>query len=318
MGRIPVNIADHVGDTPMVQLTRLLPEGAGAQLFAKLEMFNPGGSVKDRIGVAMIEAAEARGPDRAGPDHDRRGDERQHRHRARVRLRRQGLRPDPHAAAGHEPRARGPAAALRRPGPHHRVARRHERGGRGRAGARARRRLLAARPVLQPGQPRGALPRHRPGDLGGDGGARRLPRRRRRHRRHADRRRPLPEGAQPALPRSSPSSRPRRRSCPAARPGPHKIQGIGAGFVPPVLDRTLVDEIIAVDDEDALETARLRRAARGRAGRHLLRRRAVGGARGRAPRRRAAADRGRAARLAASATSRRRSSPPRRRAAGRA
>ena len=41
------------------------------------------------------------------------------------------------------------------------------------------------------------------------------------------------------------------------RPGPHKIQGIGAGFVPPVLDRALVDEIISVDDEDALETARL-------------------------------------------------------------
>jgi cysteine synthase A len=39
--------------------------------------------------------------------------------------------------------------------------------------------------------------------------------------------------------------------------GPHKIQGIGAGFVPPVLDRDLVDEVIAVDDEDALETARL-------------------------------------------------------------
>jgi cysteine synthase len=41
------------------------------------------------------------------------------------------------------------------------------------------------------------------------------------------------------------------------RPGPHKIQGIGAGFVPPVLDRSLVDEIVTVDDEDALETARL-------------------------------------------------------------
>jgi cysteine synthase A len=41
------------------------------------------------------------------------------------------------------------------------------------------------------------------------------------------------------------------------RPGPHKIQGIGAGFVPPVLDRDVVDEIVAVDDEDALETARL-------------------------------------------------------------
>jgi cysteine synthase A len=40
-------------------------------------------------------------------------------------------------------------------------------------------------------------------------------------------------------------------------PGPHKIQGIGAGFVPPVLDTDLLDEVIAVDDEDALDTARL-------------------------------------------------------------
>jgi cysteine synthase A len=40
-------------------------------------------------------------------------------------------------------------------------------------------------------------------------------------------------------------------------PGPHKIQGIGAGFVPSVLDRSVIDETIAVDDEDALETARL-------------------------------------------------------------
>jgi cysteine synthase A len=59
MSPIPVNIADHVGRTPMVQLTRIAPDGV--QLFGKLEMFNPGGSVKDRIGVAMIEAAEAEG-----------------------------------------------------------------------------------------------------------------------------------------------------------------------------------------------------------------------------------------------------------------
>jgi cysteine synthase A len=41
------------------------------------------------------------------------------------------------------------------------------------------------------------------------------------------------------------------------RPGPHKIQGIGAGFVPEVLDRELLDEVIPVDDEAAIETARL-------------------------------------------------------------
>ena len=59
MARVPTNIAEHVGRTPMVQLTRIAPEGV--QLFAKLEMYNPGGSVKDRIGVAMIEAAEREG-----------------------------------------------------------------------------------------------------------------------------------------------------------------------------------------------------------------------------------------------------------------
>jgi cysteine synthase A len=39
-------------------------------------------------------------------------------------------------------------------------------------------------------------------------------------------------------------------------PGPHKIQGIGAGFVPEVLDRSVIDEIVSVSDDDALETAR--------------------------------------------------------------
>jgi cysteine synthase len=61
MARIPINIADHVGNTPMVQLTRLLPDDLDVELFGKLEAFNPGGSVKDRIGVAMLDAAERDG-----------------------------------------------------------------------------------------------------------------------------------------------------------------------------------------------------------------------------------------------------------------
>ena len=64
MGRIPINIDELVGNTPLVEVAGMLEEAASeaaVRLFAKLESFNPGGSVKDRIGVAMIEAAEAEG-----------------------------------------------------------------------------------------------------------------------------------------------------------------------------------------------------------------------------------------------------------------
>src|SRR3954470_8836899 len=61
MPRVPANIADHVGGTPLVRLNRIAPEAADVELFAKLEALNPGGSVKDRIGVSMIEAAEREG-----------------------------------------------------------------------------------------------------------------------------------------------------------------------------------------------------------------------------------------------------------------
>ena len=47
------------------------------------------------------------------------------------------------------------------------------------------------------------------------------------------------------------------------RPGPHRIQGIGAGFVPPILNRDVIDEIIPVTDDDAIDTARALAAARG-------------------------------------------------------
>jgi cysteine synthase A len=61
MPKISTNIAALVGNTPVVQLTRVAPADGQAQIFAKLEASNPGGSVKDRIGVAMIEAAERDG-----------------------------------------------------------------------------------------------------------------------------------------------------------------------------------------------------------------------------------------------------------------
>jgi cysteine synthase A len=58
--RIGREAADVVGNTPLVALERLAEE-VGAEVWAKLEYFNPAGSVKDRIGVAMIDAAEAEG-----------------------------------------------------------------------------------------------------------------------------------------------------------------------------------------------------------------------------------------------------------------
>jgi len=54
------NISDLIGHTPLVKLQRLSDE-SGATILGKLESFNPGGSVKDRIGLSMIEAAEREG-----------------------------------------------------------------------------------------------------------------------------------------------------------------------------------------------------------------------------------------------------------------
>jgi cysteine synthase A len=61
-GRIYESLLDTIGDTPLVRLPRLSAElKPKAQVVAKLEFFNPMGSVKDRIGVAMIEQLEAEG-----------------------------------------------------------------------------------------------------------------------------------------------------------------------------------------------------------------------------------------------------------------
>jgi cystathionine beta-synthase len=54
------SLLDLIGNTPLVRLSRVASPG-GAQLLAKVEQLNPGGSVKDRIAVRMVEAAERSG-----------------------------------------------------------------------------------------------------------------------------------------------------------------------------------------------------------------------------------------------------------------
>lgn len=62
MARINKQLTELIGGTPLLELSRLNKKhGAKAQVIAKLEYFNPGGSVKDRIALAMIEDAEEKG-----------------------------------------------------------------------------------------------------------------------------------------------------------------------------------------------------------------------------------------------------------------
>ncbi len=65
MSKIYANVTELIGRTPLVRLNRLA-DGLGAQVVAKLEFYNPANSVKDRIGVAIIDAAEASGELRPG------------------------------------------------------------------------------------------------------------------------------------------------------------------------------------------------------------------------------------------------------------
>jgi cysteine synthase len=60
MAKLVQNVTQLIGDTPLVRLNRVVPEDS-AEIYVKLEFQNPGSSVKDRIGLAMIEAAEREG-----------------------------------------------------------------------------------------------------------------------------------------------------------------------------------------------------------------------------------------------------------------
>jgi cysteine synthase A len=253
--RIAENVSQLIGGTPLVKLGRLSEE-SGATIVGKLESFNPGGSVKDRIGLAMIEAAEADG--RIAPG------------RTTIVEPTSG---NTGIALAMVAAARGYDVVLTMPETMSLERRNLLRaygaqlvltpGGDGMQGAIEKARDLAAEDpeAYMPQQfENPANPRiHREttaeeiwNDTGGavdvfvaavgTGGT--------------------VTGVGEALKRRKPGVRvvavePERSAVLSGRPaGPHRIQGIGAGFVPAVLDREAFDEIVLVREDDAFETAR--------------------------------------------------------------
>ena len=253
--RIGAEASAVVGNTPLVALGRL-GEGLGAEVCAKLEYFNPGGSVKDRIGVAMIDAAEEEGLVERGrsvivePTSGNTG----------IALAMVC------AARGYEliltlpeGMSRERAKLLRAYGAE--VRETPSLGGMGEAVTLAeeiceQRKGFIPQQFSNPANPEihrlttaEEIWRDTDGEIGafvagvGTGGTITGVGRMLRER--------SPDALIVAV---EPATSPVLSGGP---PGPHKIQGIGAGFVPAVLDRSVIDETIAVGDEDALETARL-------------------------------------------------------------
>jgi cysteine synthase len=254
VARIAREASQTVGDTPMVALQRM---GAGqAEVVAKLEYLNPGGSVKDRIGVAMIDAAEREGvlePGRSVIVEPTSGN-------TGIALAMVC------AARGYElvltlpeGMTRERTALLRTYG-----AEVHETpsmGGMNEAVELAER-IVADRGAFMPQQfnnpanpdiHRRTTAEEIWRDLDGEVAAL-----------------VCGVGTGGTITGVGQALKERRSSVhvvavePATSavlsggmPGPHKIQGIGAGFVPPVLNRDVLDEIIPVPDEAAIETARL-------------------------------------------------------------
>jgi cysteine synthase A len=257
MSQIPINIAELVGNTPLIGLPRMLEDTAaadGVELFAKLEALNPGGSVKDRIGVAMIEAAEAEGriePGRTTIVEATSGNtgialafvcaargyrlvltlpQGMSRERESL-LRLYGVRVDITESLGGMGEAVAAARAMARdadvflpdqfsnpanPDVHRRTT-----------GPEIDRALDGRIDVLVAGVGTG-------GTITGVG-------------EYLRERNPQLRVVA-VEPRGS-------AVLSGGQPGPHRIQGIGAGFVPSVLNRELLDEVIAVSDDDAIHTA---------------------------------------------------------------
>ena len=115
---------------PSCRSTSSRPQGVN--LYVKIEAFNPLGSVKDRLALGVIEDAETQRRAQARPDGDR-GDQRQHRHRPRDGVRREGLSAGGHHGGDLQRRAPQADALSRRQGHPHagrRARRRHGQQGR--------------------------------------------------------------------------------------------------------------------------------------------------------------------------------------------
>ncbi|MBC7288891.1 MAG: cysteine synthase A [Armatimonadetes bacterium] len=249
------SIAELVGRTPLIRLRRLVGSGA-AQVWAKLEAFNPAGSVKDRIAVAMIEAAERAGEIAPGQST-----------LIEATSGNTGIGLAMAAAAkGYrlivtmpENMTRERIELLRLYGAQVVLTPASE----GMAGAVARAEELAqeipgaylTRQFENPANPEihyrttgpeiwHAMEGRVDAFVAGVGTGGTLTG----VARYLREQRPdvLVVAVEPA---ASPVLS-------GGKPGPHKIPGIGAGFVPPILDTSLIDEIVTVSNEDAATTAR--------------------------------------------------------------
>jgi cysteine synthase A len=255
-GRIYDSITETIGDTPIVRLNRLPKErGVTANILAKLEFFNPIASVKDRIGVSMIDAMEAAGVLKPG-----------------------GTLVEPTSgntgiALAFVAAARGYRLILTMP----------------ETMSQERRKMLAllgAELVLTPGPQgmKGAIAKAE--ELKSEIPGAVIPQQFANPANPGIHRRTTAEeiwndtngeidwfvsgvGTGGTITGVGQVLKPRRPSLKivavepedspvlsGGQPGPHKIQGIGAGFVPEVLDRSVIDEVVTVGNQTAFDTAR--------------------------------------------------------------